>query len=257
MSSPQKTLTPCFILHRRPFRESSLIIDIVAAGMGLLSVVLRGAQAGGKGKSSINSALAQPFRPLLMTITGNGEMKNAYSIEQNGAIVGLQDKYLYSGFYVNELICRLCPKNIETEELFELYAETLSGLHQCQEKNVENADLERVLRRFELELLVQLGFGIDCFYTGITSDAIEPSNYYYYDSEHGFGVAEFDEYYPINAASYKGEDLLAIGNLDFSQPSTLKAAKRLCRMIFAKHLDGQPLKSRELFVNVRPPKHKS
>lgn len=252
MSAVDNNPVSCYILHRRPFRESSVILDIVAPGKGLLAVVLRGAQGGGKGKSIGNSALAQPFRPLLMTIKGSGEMKTGYAIEDNGASLSLQDKFLYSGFYINELICRLWPKNVDTDELFDLYRDTLSGLVNCQQLNgKDNVYLEQVLRQFELMLLNLLGFAIDFHYAADTGEVITSGQKYQFSATLGFtGV-----YAPVQCRQsqevFDGSEINAIGALDLSDEDTLKAAKRLTRLALAHHLGPKPLKSRELFISMR------
>lgn len=249
MPAEAPTPEPCYILHRRPFRESSLIVDVVAPGRGLLGVILKGAQASSKGKSA---ALAQPFRPLLMAMRGGGEMKTAYTLEENGPVIPLTDKYLYSGFYVNELICRLWPKNIESDELFDLYADTLQGLLHCQQgESGDNIALEQVLRSFELTLLNLLGFAIDFCYTADDNNEILPKGYYQFNP--GMGFTEVDIEIPNQQLSglFLGTDILAIGALDFSAPRTLKAAKSLTRRALAAQLGPKPLKSRELFTSMR------
>ncbi len=251
MAEYDATPSHCYILHRRAFRESSLIVDVLTQDKGFVAVVLKGA-AKAKGKSIAANALAQPFRPLLMTLRGQGEMKNAFAWEDNGAPFSLQDKYLYSGFYINELICRLWPKHIEADELYALYVQSLKALASVQDKApVDNTQLERILRRFELTLLNLLGFAVDCHYTADTGEPIAAQDFYLFDPSLGFtkALANFDN--PNVTRQFSGADIVAIGELDFSSNTVLKAAKRLTRIALALHLGDRPLKSRELFTAIR------
>ncbi len=236
---------PCFILHRRPFRETSLIIEVVAQGYGRLNLVLKGAQSS---KKSTTSGISQVFCPLLLSFSGAGELKTALSLESSGPPVVLQDKFLYSGFYINEIICRLWPQNVDSDELFELYTTLLDDLSQTQQLPQPNAHfLEMLLRRFEFNLLRMLGFGIDCSYTFGGNEAIEAGQFYRYIPEEGF-VLSHKSY--SGQALISGEDIVGIGQMNLTNPKILKAAKKLARVALAPLLGGKPLKSRELFVNL-------
>lgn len=241
---------PCYILHRRPFRETSLIIDVVAKGYGRLNLVLKGAQSSSKsGIKSGTSALAQVFRPLLLSFSGNGELKTALSVEAGGPTAGLEDKFLYSGFYINELICRLWPQNIASESLYEQYTELLEDLLECQQLVSPNSHiLEMLLRRFEFNLLIELGFGIDYFYTCDNGDEITPDKQYTFVAQQGFTVA-IEQI--AKGRTYSGEAILAIGEMNLADPKVLKVAKQLARLALAPHLGSKPLKSRELFINLQ------
>jgi DNA repair protein RecO (recombination protein O) len=246
---------PCYILHRRPYRETSAIIDVIGEGFGRLSLIVRGVY-NTKNKSALG-AKAQVFRPLLINFSGGGDLKYVQTIEDNGPPIGLSEKYLYSGFYVNELICRLWPQNIQSDELFELYQQTVMALMLCEkiahgQKGVSsNADLEIALRTFEFDLLVALGYGVDCFHTFDHDEAIDPEQNYLFLPEHGF--TQLDPYDPNvpDEPPFNGTIILAIGEQDFSRTGVLKAAKRLSRRALAPHLDYIPLKSRELFMSLR------
>ncbi|NQZ12707.1 MAG: DNA repair protein RecO [Algicola sp.] len=236
---------PCFILHRRPFRETSLIIEVVAQGYGRLNLVLKGAQGS---KKSATSGLSQVFNPLLLSFSGAGELKTALSLESNGPAVILEDKFLYSGFYINEIICRLWPQNVDSDELFELYTTLLEDLSQTQQLPEPNAHfLEMLLRRFEFNLLRMLGFGIDCRYTAGGNELIEAGQAYRFIAEEGF-VLSHKSY--SGQPLFSGEDIVAIGQMNLTSGNVLKAAKHLARAALAPHLGGKPLKSRELFVNL-------
>lgn len=245
----------CYILHRRPYRETSAIIDVVAEGFGRLSLILRGVY-NNKKKSGIG-AQAQVFRPLLISFAGSGELKYINAVENNGPVIGLTDKHLYSGFYINELICRLWPQNINSDELFEIYRQSLDDLVQCQQRTADKQltskinYLEIALRQFEFNLLGALGYGIDCFFTCDSDEAIEAGENYLFLPQQGFTWFDpFDPYAPLGTP-FNGTMILAIGEMNFTAPRVLKAAKQLTRLALAHHLGHKPLKSRELFMTIQ------
>ena len=239
----------CYILHRRPYRETSAILDVVAEGFGRLSLIIRGVY-NSKNKSKLGG-LAQVFRPLLISFSGGGELKYVNTIENNGQPVELQQKFLYSGFYINELICRLWPQNIDSDELFDLYQQALTTLAEAQVV-AEQAPtaLEIGLRDFEINLLGALGYGIDCFFTCDTNDAIEPDQQYLFLPEQGFVLLDpYDPYAPCGTP-FNGTIILAIGEMTFDSQGVRRAAKRLIRLALTPHLGHKPLKSRELFTSL-------
>lgn len=249
----QATPIPCYILHRRPYRESSAIIDVVAEGFGRLGLILRGAYD--KKKTGVG-AMAQIFRPLLLSFGGQGTLKTVRTIEAIGVAPALKENHLYSGFYINELICRLWPQNIAGDELFELYRHTLTALltSQAPPGNAgrgTGADkgLEAVLRRFEFDLLNALGYGIDCHYCCDSGEAIDRSQEYHFIPQQGFSRLPGQQASGPQA-SFDGAAIRAIAEQDFTAVAVLRAAKQLSRLALSAHLGHKPLKSRELFIRV-------
>lgn len=263
---------PSYIIHRRAFRETSLIIDAIVQGYGRVSMVLRGAQSSKKvAKKSLTSATAQMFQPVLLSFSGMSDLKTAIGIEANGVGLQLQDKYLYCGFYVNELLCRIWPQNVASDDIYSRYHQLLNALvalqNACteqeqqpslqseqQQHSVEQSKvvLEQLLRQFEFELLYMLGFGVDWHYCFDTQQAITGDERYVFSPEQGFSVTQLAVNLRANssqagAAVFAGNDILAIANGQPLQGQSLVAAKCLSRLALAPHLGDKPLKSRELF----------
>lgn len=265
---------PSYIIHRRAFRETSLIVDAIVQGYGRVSMVLRGAQSSKRvAKKSSTSATAQMFQPVLLSFSGMSDLKTAIGIEANGVGLQLQEKFLYCGFYVNELLCRIWPQNVASDDVYPRYHQLLNALsalqnasaandetehsqHQHQHQSKSQVVLEQLLRQFEFELLHMLGFGVDWHYCFDTQQAINADEHYLFSPEQGFSVtaltvnlrgANHSHSSPAKAAVFAGKDILAIANGQPLQGQSLIAAKCLSRLALAPHLGDKPLKSRELF----------
>lgn len=139
---------PAWILHRRPFRDSSALLDILTPNHGRLALVARG------GRKARSAGLLQPLQPLSVNFSRQRELGNLQAFESAGSAVNLQGLALWSAFYLNELLMRVLPDGDEhAAATFELYSGSLQGLA-SREPGV-------VLRRFEYDLLVLLGYALD------------------------------------------------------------------------------------------------
>ncbi|MEC9191360.1 MAG: recombination protein O N-terminal domain-containing protein, partial [Pseudomonadota bacterium] len=94
------TLQPAYVLHRRPFQNTSLLVDLFTLDFGLIRAVAKGARR----EKSRFRALLQLFQPLLISASGKGEVKTLTSIESNMSAMRLQGERLFSGLYLNELL---------------------------------------------------------------------------------------------------------------------------------------------------------
>jgi DNA repair protein RecO (recombination protein O) len=221
-------LWPAYILHSRPFGEDKLILQLLLPEQGRLSAVVRKKQ--GKQRLAL-----QPFQQFMLQLAGRSELKSIKSIDEAAPAFLFTGKVLYSGMYVNELVCRLWPDNLAAEQLFNLYQYCLQQLEQVQQGL---AALEPCLREFEFSLLTELGQPIDWQYDAAGS-AIDPSLYYHWHSEQGFIASDH---------GYNGEQLLNIGRGLWHDAATRRCAKQLSRQILALLLGPKPLASRALFA---------
>jgi DNA repair protein RecO (recombination protein O) len=238
--STHPTLTPAFILHSRPYRDTSLLLEVFSEEYGRVGLVARGARAA----RSRQRGLLQPFQPLLLSWSARGELGTLNGAETAGAAVPLGGNGLYSGFYLNELLVRLLHRNDPHPELFPIYLEALRRLAQAPE-------LEGVLRRFELGLLEALGYGLQLEQEAGGGAALEPDLLYDYQLERGpVPVAQGGG----SGLTLSGRSLLALHELRLEDAQVLRDAKRLTRAALDLCLGGTPLKTREVIrqlVNVR------
>ncbi|OOF70840.1 DNA repair protein RecO [Rodentibacter caecimuris] len=220
------------MLHRRPYRETSLLVDLFTEQSGRLTVLAKGARA----KRSGLKGILQPFTPLLVNWSGRGELKILTKADPAAITLPLQNVALYSGFYINELITRLIEPETANPQLFQDYLQCLTGL--AIQSNVEPA-----LRLFEFKLLKTLGYGIDFLHCAGSGQPVEETMTYRYREEKGFIASLIQD----NLTFY-GKELIAFDTLNFSDEQTLKAAKRFTRLALKPYLGNKPLKSRELFT---------
>ncbi len=229
------SLQPAYILHGRPYRDSSLILEAFTAEHGRISLVAKGARRRARGGST--SALLQPFTPLLLSFSGRSELKTLTQVEPAGLAQALRGQNLYSALYVNELLMRLLHKHDPHPRLFADYTLVVEEL-------AAQADVEVVLRRFELGLLDQLGYSFSLCHDGHSGESLDPEAWYQFHPDHGMVVSTGDN--RTVQPAYRGDELLAMSRGEFAGESRL-AARRLMRQVLAVHLGDAPLRSRELF----------
>jgi DNA repair protein RecO (recombination protein O) len=230
-----------WLLHSRPFRETSLLLDFFSLERGRFSAIARGVRSAKSNKR----ALLQPFTPLNLAVAGKTDLLTLKSVDADGPALLLTGAALFSALYVNELVTRLLS-GVEAEPaLFALYQDTLCALQ-------EGSDVEVALRLFELQLLDTLGYGVDFAHDAEHGAAVEAGARYYLHPESGL----VRQHAVDSAASrehqlYGGAELLAIARRDFSASQTRRAAKLLLRQLLGRHLGERELASRELFRSSR------
>jgi DNA repair protein RecO (recombination protein O) len=221
-----------FVLHSYPYRETSLLVDVLTRGTGRVSVVARGAR---RPRSATRGALMS-FQPLTLSWYGKGEVKTLAHAEWAGGQPLLQGEALLCGFYLNELLVRLLAREDPHEQLFDRYKESLREL-------AAGEPSAPILRAFEKALLRELGYALTLDRDAVSGQAIDPDALYSYDPERGpmaiNGVAP--------ELRLSGKALLDLAHDDYRDPQTLAQAKALMRMLITHRLDYQPLNSRRIF----------
>lgn len=226
-----------FVLHSRPWSETSLILDVFTEESGRVRLVAKGARSK---RSNLKGAL-QPFTPLLIRFGGRGDVKTLRSAEAISLALPLSGIALYSGLYVNELLARVLESETRFSELFYDYLYCIQAL-----AGVDGTP-EPALRRFELSLLAHLGYGVDYLHCAGSGDPVEEEMTYRYREEKGFIASVV-----VDNATFTGHHLKALASREFPDADTLRAAKRFTRMALKPYLGGKPLKSRELFRQFVP-----
>lgn len=228
-----------FVLHSRPFSETSLLIDFFTEGEGKIRLLAKGAR---RNRSPLRGCL-QPFTPLLIRWSGKGEIKTLINADPISLSLPLSGTVLYSGLYLNELVSRVIEFGTPYTSLFFDYLTCLQLLA-ASEYTPEFA-----LRQFELALLSYLGYGVDFLHCAGSGEPVADTMTYRYREEKGFiGSLVVDQ------LSFTGRQLKALATREFPDSDTLKAAKRFTRIALKPYLGGKPLKSRELFRQfVLPP----
>jgi DNA repair protein RecO (recombination protein O) len=230
-------LQPAYVLHRRPYRETSFLVELLTPDHGRLTVIARGVR---KARAQ-TAGLLQPFIPLFVSWSGKGELMLLTHVETRAEAKPLQGDCLFAGFYLNELMMALLQKWDAHPQIYAAYETTLLTL---QHHRLE----EKTLRAFEKKLLDELGYGLLPKADVSLHNTIVPDKYYRFTSENGFIVSELGDEVRDKASIFTGKSLLAIAREDWLDEDGLQAAKRLMRYMLAGLLGSKRLYSRLLFV---------
>ncbi|MEN8177789.1 MAG: DNA repair protein RecO [Pseudomonadota bacterium] len=229
-----KPLQPCFVIHRRDYRNSSLLLELFTLNEGRLPAIARGAKSG-RGQ---RAALLQPFSPLQVSVTGRGEIKALGQVEAEGQAFSLHGKLLYCGFYLNELLMRLMQRSDPHEDLFVHYYNTLTAL-------AKGHAVDQFLRGFEVRLLKEIGYALMLDHDSVSGSPVAPEKVYDYLIEQG--PVESYSQTDFRGHLVHGRTLLCLQNGEVMDRRSMTEAKALMRRILAFYLGDKPLKSRELF----------
>ncbi len=224
-----------FLLHQRPFRDSSLLLDVLTRDHGRLALVARGA----RGARSRLKGILRPFMPLRMSWVLKRDLGTLTGAELDGPPLALTGDALLSGYYANELILNLQHRHDPQPEVFTAYGDAVRAL-----AGADNP--APVLRLFEIELLRLLGYAMNFEHEATGEDEIDPSANYEYRPEQG----------PVRVQRasgpmvFSGAELIGIRESRFDDAEILRSAGRLMRNVIHYHLGGKELKSRKVAIDL-------
>jgi DNA repair protein RecO (recombination protein O) len=230
----QKTEQTAYLLHATPYRETSLIVELFTRENGRISAVAKGA----KRRNSAMRAVLLQFQPLAISYFGRQELRNLAGAEWVGGQVAPQGDALICAFYMNELLVRLLPREDPHTALFDGYAQTLAGL-------TDGAPIDDTLRRFEWLLLREAGYAPDLERDAGNRPIVTGSSYLWQPTA-GFVAAE-----PAAESAVSGSTLHDLFTGRFDSTASRLQAKYLTRTILAHHLDGYPLNTRQILIDLQ------
>jgi DNA repair protein RecO (recombination protein O) len=249
-------LQPAYVLHRRAFRDSSLLVELFTPQFGRVGVIARAAR---QASSQMAGAL-QPFRSLLVSWRGNGELPSLSAAEAEGATQWLTAQPLLGGFYLNELLMRLLHRYDPHPELYAVYHHTVQALggicrnataaqDQPAAISTSSVALECALRIFEKHLLEEIGYGLVLEYDVEQGQAIEAQQLYLYQLAHGpVPICAGAAVVAANRLVIRGRSLLDLARGRLEDETSRREVKRLMRAALAEHLGERPVNSRRLFT---------
>jgi DNA repair protein RecO (recombination protein O) len=219
--------TPGFLLHQRPYRETSLIVELYTRDHGRLSAFARAARG-----PRTRFAGLQPFRSMLFSWTGRGDAPTLTAAEPDGVPPApLAGERLLSAFYLNELVLKLTVAHDPQPDLYAHYAATIEQLR-------AGAPLEAVLRRFEKRLLELIGYGLELGHD-LDGRPLAPDAYYHFEAGAGLRPAE------AAPGAIEGRVLLALAaDQPLEDPESQRQARALLRLAIDHGLDGRELRVR-------------
>jgi DNA repair protein RecO (recombination protein O) len=231
---------PAWVLHTLPWRETSLIVEAFTRDHGRVALAAKGAR---RPMSELRGVL-MAFQPLLLDWTGGGEVRTLTRGEWRGAQALLAGRALLCAYYLNELLLKLTAREDSHPALFDAYELAIGALRQGE-------NLPTVLRRFELTLLRELGYGMMLGSDG-NGQPFQPGEPYLYIIERGPWLSSSEAARETTGGVHvDGQTLLDLAADDFSRAETLREAGRLLRTLIHYHLGGQPLQSRRIFSDLK------
>lgn len=229
-------LQPAYVLHRRPYRETSCLLELFTPEYGRITAIAKGVRK----PRSATQGLLEPFYPLVVSWYGKGELMTLIHVEAQGAAAQLRGECLFAGFYLNELLVSLLEKWDPHPRLFVQYEQALAAL---QTETLE----EPSLRSFEKALLEELGYGVLPTSDTALQNSFVESRYYRFIPEQGFVLQEAGS---ASSQLFSGKSLIAIAREEWHDDDVLRDAKRLTRLVLAPLLGARPLYSRKLFAKM-------
>jgi len=226
---------PAYILHHRPFRDTSQILDIVTRDYGKVALVARGSRSA---KSRLAGVL-RPFLPLKVSWVARSDLGTLTGAESTGVPAGLRGDDMLAAYYANELLLHFLHRHDPQPEIYTLYADTLAALS-------ASSDIAVSLRSFEIELLKLLGYALNLEHESGTRRPLSVEGHYEYRIEQG-AVPVARSQGPM---VFTGAVLDGIENQRFDDANVLRAANRLLRDVISHHLGGRELKSRKVLLEL-------
>lgn len=234
---------PAFVLHSRPYRETSALVTFFSPDYGKFNGVVKGVR-GGRKTSSQKSALLQPFQLLTVQwrerANKTSDLMSIYQIERASLYYyPLAGESSICGLYLNELLYRLLFPQVGVESLFNYYQQSLYQLLAAQNRNEQ----AWALRQFEFHLLNELGQGLVCDFDIYQAPIDEQANYFFYP-ETGAIKAEMDGL--ASGILISGQSLISIAESRYCE-ACLPQLKQLFRAILNQYLGDKPIVTRQLF----------
>jgi DNA repair protein RecO (recombination protein O) len=228
-----------YVLHSYPWRETSLIVEVFSRDHGRVGMVARGARR----PHSQLRGLLMAFQPLELSWFGAGEVRTLAKAEWLGGQPLLSGQTLLVGYYLNELLLRLLPRDDAHPALFQAYSEVVRRMALSP-----GSSGPAMLRRFELTLLQELGYGVQLEHEAEGGEALVAEGLYAYLPERGpVRVPDAQAASPL----FTGRALLAMAEDDYSEAETLYQAKTLMRHLLRHTLGDQALHSRRVFMDLQ------
>jgi DNA repair protein RecO (recombination protein O) len=250
-----------YILHQKPFSETSVLLDVFTQTFGRISLLAKGA----KRLKSPFKAYLFPFRLLSFSFLGKNELKTLTHIETKEKIVFTDNNanQLILGLYLNELILRFLKKEDPHPELFSAFHVAMGYLFNldgfcAQHEILPNQGRQLILRAIEIKLLTSVGYGIDFEKIADTHDSIIQAGLYHYQPMKGFTKSIT---LPTKNYAISGAILLLMNSLELESLSEfltelsqsevemlvfLRESKKILRHSLDHHLGEKKIYTREL-----------
>jgi len=233
-SSDLSSIGKAFVLHTRPYRNTSLLIDFFTQTQGKITLVAKSIRS----PNSPLKAAMHLFQPISISSYGRGNLKSLKQAEAISYWGSIPNNKLPYAFYLNELLYELFEEHDPYPYLFEAYGKLIQSL-------IDDSFQEASLRFFERDLLDSLGYGLPLTHVFQENTLLDPSLYYYFAFHQGLTPA------PAQAAMehpllFCGKSLLDLHHGNLEDKNSLRDAKRLLRYSLQQLTEGKRFYSRSL-----------
>lgn len=219
-----------YLIHARKYRERSHIVHFFSVEYGRIDGVLR-------------QSIPPLFQPVQLQASGRSELKSFSKVEIDQQPLFLQGNALFCGFYLNELLLKLCVLEDPYPKTYQKYHYTIHQLQYLASYLDDPLFLKKLLRQFEHVLFTELGYEID-FSVDHQGQAIDPNIVYLFEMGKGF-------YPQKHTNAFAGSDILAMHYIDIQSDLNLEQLNmlgKLYRQIISALLGDRQLKSRQLWI---------
>lgn len=236
---PAADRQPAYVLHRRAFRETSAIVELLTRDYGRVAGVVRGVKSPRRRVHHI-----EPFDQLAATWRGRGQLVNVLRTEPLAA-GRLTGDALFAGLYLNELLVHTLSHQEPVAALFQHYGEALHRL-------ASGGSVEPALRIFERRLLEELGYGLGFDAELESGRPIDHAKEYLLVQGEGFREVAAGNAATATSATppdwtVTGAQIAAVRADDYRAADVRLAAKRVFRRALELRLGGRSLATRQLF----------
>ncbi len=226
---------PACILHARPWRETSLLLECLTRDHGRVGMVARGAR---RPRAKSSQSELQPFQDLTLDFVLRGDLGTLRAVDTVSRPRRLEGTALMAGLYVNELIVRLSARQDPHPGLHGLYRRTVQRL-------IDGPPIAWTLRRFERDFFASIGYAMELEHAADSGEFLDADTDYLYIPEQG----------PVPTTSttglrVRGGDLLALGADRMPDADGMRRLRRLSRGLLLHHLGGVPLRSWQVLSGV-------
>ncbi|MFO7857925.1 MAG: DNA repair protein RecO [Ectothiorhodospiraceae bacterium] len=227
-----------WVLHRRSYRDTSLLVELLTQENGRIGAVARGAR---QQRSRWRGRL-EPFQPVLVNWLGRGELATLTNAESSGRFLQFPGTRLAAAFYISELVLRLVRRGEPLPGVFLAYGDALTNL--AEDRLPEDG----ILRVFEKRLLDALGYGLLLEVTADDHEPVAAAGWYRYELEYGPVAVTGSEH----GLTVSGRTLLALAAEDVSETARARQeTQRLMRAALRLYIGTRPLQSRAFYASLK------
>lgn len=237
MSASRVSHQPAYLLHARPWSETSLLVDMFTREYGRFRLLAKGARRQKTGQR----AVLQPFQPLIISWSGKRSLGTLTGVESRSSHLRLRAGHLASAYYMSELLFKFLHAHDAHEALFEAYDEVISGL--CG-----GGEPESLLRRFECSLLSEVGYGLQLEHDALSLQPVEAGARYTYYPEKGPVKIQSGD--PEAGFTVSGETLRGLAARHFENEQIQKESKQLLRMLLTRQINGRVFNTRKVYAQM-------